>query len=363
MNARAHAAVERRQSALWTPPGVAEARHVQCAVVRGRKQWLRCVWRAGCLALGPPLVVCTFDTDEIMETLIGQQAYNPHLKKVLKTYQLSAVKSLQGPSTVLGSEEPVAVVPKKKSVSPEPPPLPVQQLPPILTTPDQSHSERSETVLEGESISCFVVGGEKRLCLPHILNSVLRDFSLAQINQVCDDLQIFCSRCNPEQLEELKVSGILPTAAPSCGLITKTDAERLCSALLHRGTPYRLPDKHTTLQIKVYHECFGKCKGVCMPELYTDSSARCIECTECHGLFAPQKFVCHAHRHLENRTCHWGFDSNNWRAYLLLVEDQPDQERWAKLLAFFKEQFTEPEPYKKRKEVRHLHTDLLFYRT
>uniref|UniRef100_A0A1B6LMN6 c-SKI SMAD4-binding domain-containing protein n=1 Tax=Graphocephala atropunctata TaxID=36148 RepID=A0A1B6LMN6_9HEMI len=298
----------------------------------------------------------------MMETLVGQQAYNPHLKKVLKTYQLSAVKSLQGPSTVLGSEETVAVaaVPKKKSYSPEhfvtPPPPPVQQLPPILTAPDRSHSERSETVLEGESISCFVVGGEKRLCLPHILNSVLRDFSLAQINQVCDELQIFCSRCNPEQLEELKVSGILPTTAPSCGLITKTDAERLCSALLHRSAPSaRLLDKAVTVQIKVYHECFGKCRGVCMPELYTDTSAQCIECTECHGLFTPQTFVCHAHRYLENRTCHWGFDSSNWRAYLLLVEDQPDHERRAKLLDFFKEQFTDPEHTKKRKEMLRAH--------
>lgn len=278
-----------------------------------------------------------------METL---QAYSPHLKKVLKTYQLSAVRSLQGPSTLLRSEEPLS--------SPELRPLPVRRLPPILTAPDRSYSERSETVLEGERISCFVVGGEKRLCLPHILNSVLRDFSLPQINQVCDELQIFCSRCNPEQLEELKVSGILPSTAPSCGLITKTDAERLCSALLHRGAPSRLLSKPVALQIKVYHECFGKCKGVCMPELYTDCRARCIECTECHGLFTPQTFVCHAHRHLENRTCHWGFDSNNWRAYLLLVEDQPDRERWAKLLALFKEQFTETGHCHKRKEVRQL---------
>lgn len=305
----------------------------------------------------------------MMETLIGQQSvYNPHLKRVLKTYQLSAVKSLQGPSTVLGSDESVTVsaLPKKKAVSepsPEPfvtpPPLPIQQLP-ILTTPDQSRSERSETVLEGESISCFVVGGEKRLCLPQILNSVLRDFSLAQINQVCDELQIFCSRCNPEQLEVLKVTGILPSSAPSCGLITKTDAERLCSALLHRcsTSAARLVDKAVSLQLKVYHECFGKCKGVCMPELYTDSNARCIECTECHGLFSPQTFVCHAHRNLENRTCHWGFDSSNWRSYLLLVDEQPDHERRAKLLDYFKEQHSGTETNNKRKQVTIKHFPL-----
>lgn len=265
-----------------------------------------------------------------MEGLVGHQPYNPHLKKVLKTYQLTAVKSLQGPSTVLAAEEPS---------SPTPPPLPVQQQLPILTTPDRSRSERSETALEGESISCFVVGGEKRLCLPQILNSVLRDFSLAQINQVCDELQIYCSRCTPEQLEELKVSGILPSSAPSCGLITKTDAERLCSALLHRCTVSPRLDKVATgLTFKVYHECFGKCRGLCMPELYTDSSARCIQCVECQGLFSPQKFVCHAHRALENRTCHWGFDSANWRAYLLLAQDQPDLEHLNVLMEHFKQQ-------------------------
>ncbi|CAH0380929.1 unnamed protein product [Bemisia tabaci] len=289
----------------------------------------------------------------MMETLVGgHQAYNPHIKEVLKTYQLSAVKSLQGPSTVLGSEPSavaLTVLPKKQQQplepSPEPfltpPPLPVQQVP-ILTPQDQSRSELSETVLEGENISCFVVGGEKRLCLPQILNSVLRDFSLAQINQVCDELQIFCSRCNPEQLEVLKVSGILPTSAPSCGLITKTDAERLCSSLLHhRSTsPPRYFDKSKAFLFKVYHECFGKCQGSCIPELYTDPNAKCIECTECHGFFSPQKFVCHAHRVLENRTCHWGFDSSNWRAYLHVVQDQQNYDKLVKILELFKEHHT-----------------------
>uniref|UniRef100_UPI000068341A Ski oncogene n=1 Tax=Homo sapiens TaxID=9606 RepID=UPI000068341A len=99
--------------------------------------------------------------------------------------------------------------------------------------PSDRSTERCETVLEGETISCFVVGGEKRLCLPQILNSVLRDFSLQQINAVCDELHIYCSRCTADQLEILKVMGILPFSAPSCGLITKTDAERLCNALLY----------------------------------------------------------------------------------------------------------------------------------
>ncbi|ODM95664.1 Ski oncogene [Orchesella cincta] len=55
--------------------------------------------------------------------------------------------------------------------------------PPILSTPDRSRTEKLETLLEGEYISCFVVGGEKRLCFPQILTSVLRPFTLHQINQ------------------------------------------------------------------------------------------------------------------------------------------------------------------------------------
>ncbi|CAB0002384.1 unnamed protein product [Nesidiocoris tenuis] len=266
-----------------------------------------------------------------METYMGQ-VYNPHLKKVLKTYQLSAPKSLQGPSSVLTEvtkKEPVA------EPSPEPfttpPPLPIQQLP-ILTAPDRSPSQRCETTLHGESITCFLVGGEKRLCLPQLLHSILRDFTYAQINQVCDTLQIFCSRCNQEQLEELKETGVLPKSAPSCGLITKTDAERLCSALLHRPVPAPRSLIKTTLGITVYHECFGKCRGVLFPELFIDSDSPCVECLECRSLFSPRQWVCHSHRPPENRTCHWGFDSDNWRNYLLLHRDQPDLEQREKLL-------------------------------
>jgi hypothetical protein len=325
-----------------------------------------------------------------METVVGvskQQPYSPHLKKVLKTYQMSAVKSLQGTSTLLGTAAvlgmdkgvvattvgtsamttTVTVVPKKEPVLPAasdcgdvfmtPPPFPIQQLP-ILTTPDQSRSELSETVLEGATISCFVVGGEKRLCFPQVLISVLREFSVCQINQMCEELQIVCSPCNHEQLEVLKVTGILPMSAPSCGLITKTDAERLSSALLHRsgGLVNKAAScREGALSFKVYHECFGKCKGICTPELYTDINAHCIECVECHGMFSPQKFVCHVHHFRENRTCHWGFDSSNWRSYILIAEDQEEHEHLAKVLEKFKEQHDNTVntlQHNKRKQVR-----------
>ncbi|XP_048510456.1 ski oncogene [Athalia rosae] len=372
--------------------------------------------------------------NNIMETLLStnasSQSYSPQLKSVLKTYQLSAVKSLQGPSSALlgmdckgllqepaafhfsslnrssngiSDSEPECLIsvkeidkiekdddvisckdPQRSSDTLEdsdsdPQPERVKVITdtkreqefqiPILTAPDQNCSERCETSLEGERISCFVVGGERRLCLPQILNTVLQDFSLQQINQVCDELQIYCSRCTRDQLEELKLSGILPRNAPSCGLITQTDAERLVSALLLRTEPCDPQEIIESRKIilddskdegeeslspnrfKVYHECFGKCKGILEAELFITEDSACIECLECTGRFSPQRFVRHAHRSLENRTCHWGFDSANWRSYLLLARDQPHYHQIASLFRDLKQRHL---PNSKRKpQVRH----------
>ena len=363
-----------------------------------------------------------------METLLpgntNGQSYSPQLKTVLKTYQLSAVKSLQGPSSaLLGMDckgllqeqapfhfpslgrannchavetcpdrlsvkeakkleepRPISVSPCRREALQEHHPQedsddePQPDKPkgiyekrelefqiPILTAPDQSCSERCETLLESERISCFVVGGERRLCLPQILNTVLQDFSLQQINQVCDELQIYCSRCTHDQLEELKLSGILPRSAPSCGLITQTDAERLVSALLLRteSREVREPlvqdrDKEISAEkarnkkneadeslakFRVYHECFGKCRGIFDADLFDSENASCIECLECGCQFSPQRFVRHAHRPLENRTCHWGFDSTNWRSYLLLSQEQKHYNKVVTLFRNLKERF------------------------
>ena len=352
------------------------------------------------------------DIPRIMETLLpgnaNSQSYSPQLKTVLKTYQLSAVKSLQGPSSALlgmdcksllqeepcyspnrssgcvADAEPISKDTVEKDNNPSVTPIgsckasvrrteqshedsdedpqlerskntsekrELEFQIPILTAPDQSCSERCETILEGERILCFVVGGERRLCLPQILNTVLQEFSLHQINQVCDELQIYCSRCTRDQLEELKHSGILPRNAPSCGLITQTDAERLVSALLLRtescdpsqiGNQDSLDkkactksdDEESIVKFKVYHECFGKCKGIFDASLFESDESVCIECTDCGYQFSPQRFVRHAHRSLENRTCHWGFDSANWRAYLLLSRDQ---DHYNKSLSLFRE--------------------------
>uniref|UniRef100_A0A087XHN7 SKI-like proto-oncogene a n=1 Tax=Poecilia formosa TaxID=48698 RepID=A0A087XHN7_POEFO len=272
---------------------------------------------------------------------------SPGLKHTLAQFTLSSQSSLGGPaafSARTGHESSPAGLP----------PLPS---PPVLgggplLVPCDSSTELTHSLLEGESISCFVVGGEKRLCLPQVLNSVLRDFSLQQINTVCDELYVYCSRCDAEQLHILKVLGILPFNAPSCGLITLTDAQRLCNALLRPGAA--LPTdpsgkllsqgllKESEASFQVEHQCLGKCQGLFVPQFYTQPEAPCIQCVECQLLFSPQKFVMHSHKSPDKRTCHWGFDSAKWPCYLQLArkyQGTPEEPRLKQLLDEVKEKF------------------------
>uniref|UniRef100_A0A8D0DNU9 Ski oncogene n=1 Tax=Salvator merianae TaxID=96440 RepID=A0A8D0DNU9_SALMN len=332
-----------------------------------------------------------------MET-VGRSSFQPHpgLQKTLEQFHLSSMSSLGGPAAFSarwaqelykresGKESAAAAAAAAAAVASGatageavlhhlPPIQPPPVMPGPFFMPSDRSTERCETVLEGETISCFVVGGEKRLCLPQILNSVLRDFSLQQINAVCDELHIYCSRCTADQLEILKVMGILPFSAPSCGLITKTDAERLCNALLYGGAyppgrckkelagaaaaaaagPHGAPLELELSErsFKVYHECFGKCKGLLVPELYSNPGAACIQCLDCRLMYPPHKFVIHSHKALENRTCHWGFDSANWRAYILLSQDYAGKEEKARLgqcLDEVKEKFDYSSRYKRK---------------
>ncbi|XP_068588660.1 v-ski avian sarcoma viral oncogene homolog a [Cebidichthys violaceus] len=302
-----------------------------------------------------------------MET-VNRQSFQPHpgLQQTLKQFHISSMSSLGGPAAFSARWQHELLF-KKEGKEPEPvlQHLPPPVMPGPLFIPSDRSTERCETVLEGETISCFVVGGEKRLCLPQILNTVLRDFSLQQINSVCDDLHIYCSRCTADQLEILKVMGILPFSAPSCGLITKTDAERLCNALIYGGAyPPRckkelsggsLELELTERSFKVYHECFGKCKGLFVPELYSSPNAACIQCMDCRLMYPTHKFVVHSHKAQENRTCHWGFDSANWRAYILLGQDYSGKEEKARLeqlLDEIKEKFDFANKYKRKASSR-----------
>lgn len=293
--------------------------------------------------------------------------YPAHLKKVLKTYQRSAIKSLQGPNTVLVEDNnsililPITAADIKTEQSSEllsehqrPSSVPLQQCQqqqqqqvPILSTADQL-AELSETLIEGHKISCFIIGGEKRICFVQLLSTVLRKVNATTINNVCTELFINFSTCNSDQLLALKAKGLLPPETPTCGLVTKPDAERLCSVLLHEGAlpPFNM-EKYSNFSFLVYHECFNGAKGIIYVDLYTEKNW-CVQCVICRRFFTPQMFVCHScyldkkrntiHTYIEPGICHWGFDSTNWRLYLLVVEEQPDYEKCNKIMDVFKDQ-------------------------
>jgi hypothetical protein len=288
----------------------------------------------------------------------------PTIRTVLKTYQDSAIKSLQGPGLSLHSQNRGDIDSPDLNEPPPPPPAAPEMPQPILSAPDPEHGSLQETTLEGKRIGCYLLGGEMRLCFPQILNNILTDFKLDQIYRVFDELRIFCSQCTPEQLMEFKSAKILPDDTKASGLITRTNAERLCSALLHRADINARPLKNS-LSFRVYHRCFGKCEGICTPEMYSFKEPSCIECVECRGMFSPQKFVCHVHRQQENQTCHWGFDSGNWRSYLHVVLNEKNREDFTKILDSLKERETQEAAiyllnqrdmcHLKRKVSRHIH--------
>ncbi|XP_064188691.1 ski-like protein [Anguilla rostrata] len=274
----------------------------------------------------------------------GALDLSPGLKHTLAQFTLSSQSSLGGPAafSARGAQDLIAPLPSPPVLGGGP-----------LLVPCDSSTELTHSLLEGESITSFMVGGVKRLCLPQVLNSVLRQFSLQQINAVCDELYVYCSRCDGEQLHILKVLGILPFNAPSCGLITLTDAQRLCNALLRPGAALpppldpgggggggKLREGETSFRVE--HQCLGKCQGVFATQLYTHPDAPCIQCVQCHLLFAPQRFVMHSHRSPDKRTCHWGFDSARWARYLHLGRKHlgsPREAELRRLLEEVKEKF------------------------
>ena len=220
---------------------------------------------------------------------------------------------------------------------------------PLLLTMDNTSCETDVTILEGETIACFNIGGEKRLCLPQIIKKILISrFTLQEINAIYEDLHIFNSICSVSQLEALKCQEIIPANAPSCGLITKTDALRLCSMLLHRhGSTTVQAIRPSAQSFRVMHKCFGKCEGLLVPDLYKSPMSPAIRCSDCSEMFSPSLFVCHSHRSLENSTCHWGFDSANWRTYLLLSKGQEKVMTLQRKLDDLKAKFDDSGTYKR----------------
>ena len=113
---------------------------------------------------------------------------------------------------------------------------------------------------------------------PQILNTVLDSVSLHAIHQGCDELQIYCSTCSPAQLEALKARKILPITAYQCGLITKSDAERLCAGLLERNPPrsslvgFNAKASPFSFKVGLFHFCGTPC-------LYYIKTQHSVTCT------------------------------------------------------------------------------------
>ena len=181
--------------------------------------------------------------------------------------------------------------------------------------------------LDGHSVSGFVVGGEQRLCFTEIAHTVLKEVNVQDIIKKRDNLLIFTSKCSQKQLDELKYHEVLPWTTTSSNLISISDAFRLIGALQCNLAQKADPVKRSSSAFEVYHECFGGCIGLLDPELYSAVNAPCIRCTECNGLFSTKKFVSHNHTNYDEvHTCHWGFDSSNWRIYIMLVEQNPTRD-------------------------------------
>lgn len=289
----------------------------------------------------------------------------PRLKKFLKIYQLSSRNSINGPSQLdlniqakdesnslslianvaaaaaaqaeierKSDQESEAIIEKKVKKKNSKSSLKFLK----CIQADQDTSQLMETLLHGERISCFIVGGEKRLCLHDILNTILKDFSVQEINTACQKLSIACLESTPKQLDILKRNQLLPAGAPNCGLLTQTNSERLCAYLMDSSLSEKVPfdtppsstssspASHTPTTLKVFHECFGKTHGHIHLNMYTRHDSACIECDTCRKLYSPKNFVCHSHKN-EAFTRHWGFDSTNWRLYLKLAFSQNIEEK------------------------------------
>lgn len=307
------------------------------------------------------------------------------LSSVLKTYQDNALKTLQGPASLFYSGHQFSKGLKRELDSPPPPASPLEeytkrfspsptavnastasatlsvaertteatppqreycpspvgfvqmkqpiQSQPILTAPDSERGELMECIIEGKAIGCFQLGGELRLCVPQIFQKILIGIPLPTIHQTIEDLHISCLQSTPKQTSEFKRAEILPLNVPPCGLITRTNAERLCSTLLHKST-LKKKELNNYFSFRVYHRCFGKCEGICTPELFSFTDRACIECVECHGMMPPNKFVLHVckDKPKENFTCHWGFESNRWLSYIHVSMSEPNQEKCTRLM-------------------------------
>jgi len=195
------------------------------------------------------------------------------------------------------------------------------------------------TEIAGHRITCFVVGGEPRLCLPQLLRLVVDHVDVDAVEAARSRLSVNLSRCDVAQLSALRDAKLLPPSATSCGLVTLSDAARIISCLselrsdvvdsgrrwawspsafddvIDHNRKWSQSAADDCERLPVCHSCFGGCSG-------TLSRRGCVSvrCVECAAVMSPDQFVSHSHRlEAESRgTCHWGFRSAHWRHYVMI---------------------------------------------
>jgi len=287
---------------------------------------------------------------------------NPLIKRLLRHYQDSAERSLEGPTPCALTGYDCSGVGKVDGQTMTGQSRRLDTMPSLVAFGRLRGDpyRRVETTLEGEAISCFVIGGERRLCVPQMLNTVLSRFTLPEIHTACDSLRIHIALADERQLTVLRRDAVLPETAHGCGLVTLTDAQRLCGVLLGNWRGTRPSSLASTAEeprdaIPVIHRCFGKCAGSLRP-----STGR-VCCAACRHEFDVDQFVCHSHGDQESRTCHWGFDAANWRAYLQLAPDIADDERLQTYLDYFKDHADIRHSRKRHEVPYHSHITLILF--
>ena len=76
--------------------------------------------------------------------------------------------------------------------------------PPLMSSRDMTSASLEETVINGQVIPCFNIGGEMRLCFPQILKQILGGFHMEQICLACEELLIHVAPATNQQLSALK---------------------------------------------------------------------------------------------------------------------------------------------------------------
>lgn len=97
---------------------------------------------------------------------------------------------------------------------------------------DRNSSTLKSTKLANHFISCFVVGGEIRLCSPQIYAIIMNDVHEDDLAHWIREFNVIDHMGSPEQVLSLKQNRAIPPESATCGLMTKTNAERLVGALI-----------------------------------------------------------------------------------------------------------------------------------